>query len=359
MTTTQIDPARVKETSAKVIGYLTGAVATAMMHLGDQLGFYRALHGAGPITSAELAAKAGVDERWTREWLHSQVSAGLIQYAGDGRFQLTDEQAAVLADEANGAFLIGGADVVMALIRQKERVQQSIVTGLGVPYDALGVEHAAAEIRFSEPWMRANFIPTILPELGLVPKLTAGAKVAEIDCRSGGTSLEMAKAFPKSEFHGYETSGLCHEKSKERLVSLGLRNITFHKAGFDALGTDPVFDFILTWDCVHDMPDPAAAMRTIRAALKPDGVWLLIDIKGMPTPEENYQHPMGAGPILYSISVLDCLALSTCDHHGAGLGTLGLPEPVAKKMAREAGFTRFTVREFNSKPLSGFYEIRP
>lgn len=358
MATTKMDPARVKEVSGKAIGYLTGAVVTAMMHLGDQLGLYRALRGAGPITSADLAAKAGVDERWCREWLHSQVSAGLIQNAGDGRFEMTEEQAAVLADEANGAFLVGGADVVMALIRQKERVQQSIKTGRGVPYDALGTEHAAAEIRFSEPWMRANLIPVILPGLGIVPKLTAGARVAELDCRSGGTSLEMAKAFPKSEFHGYETSSLCNVKANERRAALGLDNITFHKAAFDALGADPVFDFILTWDCVHDMPDPMGAMRAIRSALKPDGTWLLIDIKGMPTPEENFSHPLGAGPILYSISVLDCLALSTCDHRGAGLGTFGLPEPKARQMATEAGFTQFKVHDFN-KPLSGFYEIRP
>jgi SAM-dependent methyltransferase len=263
----------------------------------------------------------------------------------------------VLADDANGAFLIGGVDVVIALLRQKDRVQQSLQTGRGVPYDDLGVEHAAAEIRFTEPWMRANFVPVILPEIGVAAVLADGGRAAEIDCRSGGTSLEMAKAFPNSQFQAFETSGLCHEKALERLAASGLKNLTFHRAGAEALGPDASYDFILTWDCVHDMPDPAATMRAIRAALKPDGVWLLIDINGMPTPEENYDHPLGAGPLLYSISVLDCLALSTCDH-GAALGTFGLPQPLARKMAAEAGFTRFTVRDFG-KPLSAFYEIRP
>ncbi len=356
-----MDPARVKEISTKALGYMTGAVVTAMVHLGDRLGLYRALRGAGPVTAQELATKVTLDERWVREWLHSQASAGLVQFVGDGRFQLTDEQAAVLADEENGSFLIGGFDVIMALIPQKKRIQKSFQTGRGVAYDGLGLDHWAAEIRFAEPWMRANLVSRVLPELGLKKKLKAGGKVAELWSRSGGTCLEMAKSFPKSEFHGYETSSLCHNKAVERLAEAGVKNLTFHEASVDALGPDASFDFILTWDCVHDMPDPAGAVRAIRRALKPDGTWLLIDINGMPTPEQNHNHPLGAGPLLFSISVLDCLGLSSCDHDGAALGTFGLPEQKARAMVTEAGFTRFTVRDFSAigKPLSAFYEIQP
>jgi hypothetical protein len=129
-----------------------------------------------------------------------------------------------------------------------------------------------------------------------------------------------------------------------------------HHAPASALKPNASFDFILTWDCRHDMTDPAGAMRAIRAAIKPNGTWLIVDINGMPTAEENYQHPLGA--LLYGFSVLDCLGCSTHEEGGAGLGTLGLTEPVARRMTAEAGFTRFTVGDFGN-PLNSFYEVRP
>jgi 2-polyprenyl-3-methyl-5-hydroxy-6-metoxy-1,4-benzoquinol methylase len=205
--------------------------------------------------------------------------------------------------------------------------------------------------------MRANLVPVILPGLdGVVSKLTAGARVADVGCGSGKALMEMAKAYPRSDFHGYDSSELAIGFAEAHLGQSGLRNVTFHRAAANSLPRDASFDFILTWDCLHDMTDPAEAMRLIRAAIKPDGTWLIVDINGMPSPEENYIHPLGA--LLYSFSVLDCLACSTCEEGGAGLGTLGLPEPVVRKMTAEAGFTRFTVRDFGN-PLNSFYEIRP
>jgi 2-polyprenyl-3-methyl-5-hydroxy-6-metoxy-1,4-benzoquinol methylase len=357
MTTGALDPKKVEEITDRAIGYLSGAAISALVYLGDQLGLYRALREAGPVTSAELAARSRLHERWVREWLHGQASAGLVRYAGDGRFELTGEQAAALADEANPAFLPGGFALTFSLFQQWERLHESFRTGRGVPYNQLGADHAVAESRFSAPWMRANLVPVILPGLdGVTPKLVAGAKVADVGCGSGKALLEIARAYPNSQFHGYDSSELAIRFAKEHLAASGLTNVAFHHAAASTLKPDASFDFILTWDCLHDMTNPAGAMRAIRAAIKPDGTWLIVDINGMPTPEENYNHPLGG--LLYAFSVLDCLGCSTSEDGGAGLGTLGLPEPVARQMTAEAGFTRFTVRDFGN-PLNSFYEVRP
>jgi len=357
MTTDALDPKKVEEVTERAIGYLSGAGVSALAYIGDRLGLYRALGESGPSTSAELAAKARLHERWVREWLHGQASAGLLRYAGDGRFELTSEQAAVLADEDNPAFVGGGFALMFPLLQRWESVFESFRAGRGVPYNDLGPDHAVGESRFSSPWMRANLVPVILPGLdGVVPKLTAGAKVVDVGCGSGKALLEMARAYPRSDFHGYDSSELAIGFTEAHLARTGLRNVTFHRSAANTLPRDASFDLVLTWDCLHDMTDPAGAMRAIRTAIKPDGTWLIVDINGMPTPEENYAHPLGA--LLYSFSVLDCLACSTCEEGGAGLGTLGLPEAVARKMSAEAGFTRFTVRDFGN-PLNSFYEVRP
>jgi 2-polyprenyl-3-methyl-5-hydroxy-6-metoxy-1,4-benzoquinol methylase len=357
MTKGALDPRKVEELTDKAIGYLSGAGVSALVYIGDRLGLYRSLGESGPSTAAELAARANLHERWVREWLHGQASAGLVRYAGDGRFELTPEQAAVLADEDNPGFVGGGFALIIPLLQRWDRLFESFRTGRGVPYDELGADHAVGESRFSSPWMRANLVPVILPGLdGVASKLAAGAKVADVGCGSGKAVLEMARAYPRSEFHGYDSSELAIRLARANLARSGLGHVTFHRAAANALPGDASFDFILTWDCLHDMTDPAGAMRAIRGAIEPDGTWLIVDINGMPTPEENHSHPLGG--LLYAFSVLDCLACSTCEDRGAGLGTLGLPEPVARKMAAEAGFTRFTVRDFGN-PLNSFYEVRP
>jgi len=354
---TTLDVQKIEETADRAIGYLAGATISAMVFLGDQLGLYRTLSAAGRISSSRLADQASLDERWVREWLHSQASAGLVSYLGKGLYELTAEQAAVLADEENPHFITGGFALIFPLLQQHKRLIESFQTGRGVPYSGLGVEHAVGESRFSAPWIKSNLVPTILPALeSVTTKLSEGAKVADVGCGSGTALLEIAKAYPKSQFHGYDSSEVAITLAEECLAKSGLTNVMFHHVSADSMAADASFDFILTWDCLHDMLDPLTAMRAIRAAIKPDGSWLIVDINGMSTPEENYEHPLGG--FLYSISVLDCLACSTCEEGGQGLGTLGFPEPIARKMVAEAGFTRFTAHDFGN-PMNSFYEVRP
>lgn len=346
----------IDELAERALGYLSGGAVSALVCLGDQLGLYRALADAGAVTSGELAARVDLDERWVREWLHGQAAAGLVDWA-DGRFQLTGEQTALLADDDHPAFLAGGFALLFSLFQRWERLPESFRTGRGTPYNELGPDHARHESRFSAPWMQANLVSAILPDLdGVTDKLAAGAKVADVGCGSGRALLEMASAYPQSEFHGYDSSEVATRAARENLRACGLTNVTFHRAGADTLDPDASFDFILTWDCLHDMTDPAAAMRAIREAIKPDGTWLIVDIAGQPTPQENYEHPLAG--LLYGFSVLDCLGCGTSADGGAGLGTFGLPEPVARRMATDAGFTRFAARDFDN-PLNAFYKVRP
>lgn len=354
-----MDPDRVKAFLFLVFGHLTGAVTSAMIHLGDRLGLYRALYAAGePLTAAELAARTGLHERWVREWLYGQACAGVVEYRGEGRFALSPEAALVLAEENSPVFSAGAFHSLpeqFALVRE---LPNCFRTGLGLPYDALGSEGAVGIERFLAPWFRTFLVPLVLPALdGVVDKLERGAKVADIGCGAGVALVQMAEAFPRSEFHGYDISQHALARARENVAAAGLTNVSLHCEGAERLPSDGSFDLITSFDCIHDMTHPREVMRAVRKALKEDGTWLIADINARPTFEENLQHnPMAA--MMYGISVLACLSSSLSEPGGEGLGTLGFSEPVARAMAAEAGFTRFKRHDFGN-PVNAYYELRP
>jgi len=353
-----IDPEKVKASAERVFGFLGGAVISGMIYLGDRMGLYRALQEAGPVTSEQLARKTGLHERWLREWLHGQAAAGLIDYSGNGHFTLSPEMAMVLADENSLMFLAGGFCALPQQMAVLERLPESFKSGLGLPYDAFGPEGARGIERLLAPWFRTQLVPVALPKLdGVVAKLAAGAKVADVGCGAGVALLEMAKAYSKSVFHGYDISQYALERAEASKVKSGVRNASFHDANGDALPGDESFDFITTFDCIHDMANPAAVIRAIHRALKPDGTWLIADIHGEATLEENLAKNPMAG-LMYGFSVLGCMSSALSEPGGAGLGTLGFNEPVARAMTAEAGFTRFERHDFEN-PINAYYEVRP
>lgn len=353
-----LDMDKAKKTAEHVLGLLSGALVSGMIYLGDRLGLYRALHGSAPLTSEELARKTGLHERWVREWVQGQAAAGLLDYTGDGRFALSPEAALVLADENSLLFLAGGFCALPQQMAVLERLPEAFRTGLGLPYDAFGPEGARGVERFLAPWFRTQLVPVALPKLdGVVPKLQAGAKVADVGCGGGVALIEMAKAYPRSEFHGYDISHHALARAEANKAEAGVRNVTFHNATTDGLAPDASCDFITTFDCIHDMAHPGAVIRAIRQAIKPDGTWLIADIHGQETFEENLaNNPLA--PLMYGFSVLICMSSSLSAPGGAGLGTLGFPEPVARQMVAEAGFTRFRSHDFNN-PINAYYEVRP
>jgi 2-polyprenyl-3-methyl-5-hydroxy-6-metoxy-1,4-benzoquinol methylase len=353
------DPDKLRAFAKHVFGALEGAMTSAMIHLGDRLGLYRALVEAGvPVSSAELAERTGLHERWLREWLHAQGAAGVLEYTGDERFSLSPEAEVVLATESHPAFGCGMFSSLPQTIAVVEKLPEAFRTGIGLDYDAFGPEGARGVERGFAPWYRALLVPLALRRVaGLTPILEAGVRVADVGCGGGIALIEMAKAFPKSRFHGYDISKFALDRAEANRREAGVDNVEFHDARHDPLKGDASFAFITTFDCLHDMTDPAAAMRQIRAALADDGIWLIADIKSKPSFAQNVaDNPMAA--LMYGTSVLSCMSSALSEPDGLGLGTLGLHEELARRMAAEAGFTRFERLDLDH-PVNAFYVVRP
>ena len=357
--TSPIDPDRLKAYSFLLFSKLEGAVTAGMVHLGDRLGLYSEMsRQARPLTSVDLAAATGFDERWVREWLHNQAAAKLVAYDGDGRFSLTPEATAVLADPDHPAYGMGMFHRLPQTMHHLESLPESFRSGVGFDYDAHGVEGAAGIERSFEPWYKNFLVPVGLPTLdGVVEKLEAGAKVADVGCGAGVAVCLMGEAFPNSTFGGYDISLHALERAEARRLRMGLRNARFHDARVEPLPSDGSLDLVTTFDCIHDMTHPQEMMNSIRAALKEDGTWLLVDIKARESFEENIEkNPMAS--LMYGISLLSCMASALSEPGGAGLGTLGLPESKARGMAAAAGFTRFRKLPVEHS-LNSFFEVRP
>ncbi len=357
--TDQIDAEALKMFSYQVFTKLEGAVTAGMIHLGDQLGLYTTMKQADqPLTTEELAGRAGLAERWVREWAHNQAAARLIVADSEGRFSLTPEAAVVFATPDHPAYGMGMFHRLPQTMHALEGVRESFRTGVGHDYDSHGPQGAVGIERSFEPWSNANLLPTVLPAVeGLVARLEAGASVVDIGCGAGSAVLLMAKAFPQSAFRGYDISQFALARAAQKLADSGLANAEFDDPRESPMPVDGSVDFITTFDCIHDMTHPTEMMSIIRSALKPDGVWLLVDIKALDTFEENARkNPMAS--LMYGISVLSCMSSALSEADGEGLGTLGLSENKARAMAAAAGFTRFRKLDVEHS-VNAFYEVRP
>lgn len=357
--TTEVDPDKLKLYSFQLFTKLEGAVTAGMVHLGDQLGLYRAMRDIGrPVSTHELAEATGTIERWVREWAHNQAAARMIEAHPDGTFALSPEAAVVLADPHHPAFGMGMFHRLPQTMNALEHVRDSFRTGVGHDYDSHGPEGAVGIERSFEPWNRAFLLPVVLPAIeGLVERLRQGAAVADVGCGAGSAVLLMAEAFPASHFVGYDISQYALARARAKLDASGLANVEFHDPRHQGLPGDHSLDLVCTFDCIHDMAHPQDVIEAIRASLKPDGVWLLVDIKALDTFEENMRkNPMAS--LMYGISVLSCMSSALSEPGGLGLGTLGLSESTARRMAEQAGFTGFRRLEIEHS-VNAFYDIRP
>jgi SAM-dependent methyltransferase len=356
---TSLDSDRLRAVQFLVFSKLEGAMTAAMIHLGDRLGLYRALASSdSPLTSAELADRAGFAERWVREWAFNQAAARILTVDDSERFSLSPEAAAVLADPANDAFGMGWFHDLPQAMAALETLPDSFRTGLGHNFDSRGREVAVGMERSFEPWNRAHLVTEVLSELDDVTgKLTGGGRAVDIGCGAGGAVLLLAEAYPASHVAGYDISEHALARAAERLGDSGLANASFHDARVDPLPDDHSVDLVTTFDCIHDMTDPQGMMNTIRAVLRDDGAWLLVDIKALDTFAENAErNPMAS--LMYGVSVISCMSSGLSEPGGVGLGTLGLSPARAEAMARAAGFTRFRTLPVEH-PVNAFYEIRP
>lgn len=352
-----LDPDEVGAFAFHVWNYKQGEVVSLMIHLGDRLGIYDALDGAGPVSAGELAAITNLKERWLLEWLRGQAAAKLLDYRGDDRFELTPIGAAVLADETDSLAFAAGAfgtptppDVVDGLV-------DAFRTGLGLSYDQLGKAAAHRTERMLGPWARLALVPRILPALdGVVDKLEAGAKVLDVGCGAGVALFTMAGVYPQSRFCGYDPSENAIGRAREKAAEMGLENVELVCARGEELPAEAGFDLVITFDCLHDMTRPDLVMQAIRRTIKDDGTWLLKDIRSHHEFEKNLRNPMLA--MMYGFSVSACMSSALSESDGMGLGTLGLPPKLAEEMTVTAGFSAFLQHDFED-PANLYYEVRP
>lgn len=348
---------RTRQFAFKVWSYKQGEVVSLMIHLGDRLGLYRAMAGAGPLTAGELAGRTGCHERWLLEWLRSQAGAGLVSTVDGDTFELPAEATPVLAEEDSSIWFAAGAfGGGIAPPEVVDRLADAFRTGIGLSYDDLGPSAAHGVERMLGPWSRLALVPVILPALdGVVDRLSAGARVADVGCGAGVAVLALAEAFPESHFDGFDLSRHAIHRARANLAAAGLDNAAFHVCEAAELPEGP-FDLIMTLDCLHDMPRPAEAMAAIRRSIAPEGVWLIKEIKAGSTWADNQKNPLLA--MMYGTSVATCMSSALSEPGGAGLGTLGMDRVRAEDMCRAAGFGVFRVHDFDD-PANLYFEVRP
>ncbi len=333
------------------VGTLLGG---SMAVLGDRLGLYRAMAGAGPLTPAELAERTGTAERYVREWLSAQAATGYVTYEGDGRFTLPDEHAIPLTDETSPACVIGAFETALAAVQSTDRLTDAFRTGAGVGWGEHHHDLFEGCERFFRPGYRANLVTTWLPALdGVVPDLESGIRVADVGCGQGASTILMAEAFPAARVAGYDYHRESIATARERARAAGVQDrVAFEVApadGYPSAG----YEVIGFFDSMHDLGDPVGAARHARAALADDGVCFLIEPLAGDRIEDNL-NPVGR--IYYAFSTLLCTPGSLSQPGAAGLGTQA-GEARLTAVLREGGFTR--VRRAAETPFHMVIEARP
>lgn len=359
------EPLSTEDVGGVVGAAMSGAMTLQMIFIGDALGLYCALkQSGGPVTSAELAARLGLNERWVREWLYQQASARLVECdAGAGRFWTTKAQQDVLANEdgpdASPFFAGGTAAGIFHITDHRDWLLKCFKTGDGLPYDAHGVGCATGVKRELGVWTRHFLLERVSSLPGLRPRLEAGAKVADVGCGAGLAVCLLATAFPKSEFLGYDVSHNALDLAVEDAKARALGNARFFNCNLPdgSLPGDASLDFVYVLDALHDMAHPDEVLAAIRKSLKPDGLFLICDINSRGGPPANIaSHPMA--PLMYGFSVSVCMGSGLSAPNGMGLGTLGFPKEVAERMVLEAGFSSLEVLDWQSH-MNAYYLVRP
>ncbi len=345
---------KVEELAFRVVGDMGGAFTMALGYVGDRMGLFRAMAGAGPVTSAELAAKTKLNERYVREWLRAMVAAEYIDYdAPSGKYVMTDEQAFVLANEESPMFVGGAFHFTTPSIWNVPKIMDAFQKGGGISYSEIGKEIPEAIERFFRPGY-VNFL--VKDWLGAVPGLTArlekGVSVADIGCGCGQSTVTMGKAFPKSKVLGIDYHGPSIERARKLAAAGGLGNVEFLQAPAHEIPKNRKFEMICSFDCIHDMVDPLATLRAIREALAEDGVYIWSEPNATANAHEN-RNPLGKA--FHSISPLHCMTVSLA-HNGAGLGTV-IGESGARGLAKEVGFSGFERLPIQN-PFNQFFALR-
>ena len=338
----------------QAVGDFGSILTGALVVLGDRLGLYRHLADAGrPLTSAELAAAAGCAERYVREWLNGQAASGYVTYV-DGRYALDEEQATAFTDESSPACVIGGFQAMLAATRAIDRLSVVFRTGEGLGWHEHHDDLFRGTERFFRPGYLANLTTSWIPALeGVEDKLRRGAKVADVGCGHGASTIIMARTFPESAFTGFDYHAPSIDAARKAAAEAGADDrVSFEVASAKEYpGTG--YDLVAFFDCLHDMGDPTGAARHVLSSLAPDGTWLIVEPFASDDTAGNL-NPIGR--VFYSASTLVCTPASLSQEVGTALGAQA-GETRLRDVVTAAGFTRF--RRAAETPFNLVLEARP
>lgn len=339
----------------KMLSEASVAYTAPLVVLGDRLGLYKAMAGAGPLTPAELAKSTGTDERYLREWLGNQAASGYVEYHADtGRYSLPAEHAMALADEDSPIFIQGGFEIVAAMFRSAETMEKAFRSGHGVGWhEHDGCLHRGVD-RIFRPSYLASLVSSWIPSLqGVEDKLKTGALVADTGCGFGSSTIIMAQAYPESTFVGFDFHPESIEKARRKAEDAGLSDrVSFEvasAAGYPGKG----YDLVTMFDALHDMGDPIGAAEHVRDTLSPDGTWMIVEPYAGDTVSDNL-NPVGR--MYYAASTMICTPGSRAQEVGMALGAQA-GEARLRDVVTRGGFRHF--RRAAETPLNLVFEARP
>lgn len=349
----QADESRLQELAGKVVGDIAGAMGVFMAYIGDQSGVYRAMRDAGPLTADALSKRTGINSKYLHQWLGSNAAAGYVTYEPGGeRFSLSPEQATVFAEEGHPACLQGFIQGIVSQFETHQKALDTFVSGEGRSWGDHSQCLFCGTDRFFRPGYAANLLDNWIPALdGVEDKLKAGAKIADIGCGRGSSTILLAEAYPDSTVYGIDFHEPSIDEARRRAESAALSNVEFLVAKAQDYPGDG-FDFACIFDALHDMGDPVGAARHIRETMKPDGTFMLVEPLAGDTMEENF-HPIGQ--IFYGFSTTVCTPASLAQEVGLGLGAQAGEKRLANVL-REAGFR--TIRRATQTDTNMVLEVR-
>lgn len=349
-----MNEAKLNELLGKMVTELGAAWTGASVIIGDQLGLYGALTANGPLTSAELAQETGTAERYVREWLATQAASGYIEYDGQTeRFHLSPEQAMVFANLDSPVIMTGGFYSLQAAYEGVPRMVEAFRTGQGVGWgDHCNCLFCGTE-KFFGPGYRANLVSSWLPALdGVVAKLQAGGKVADVGCGHGISTIVMAQAFPNSHFYGFDVHQPSIDRARELAAEADVRNVTFELAKAKEYPNQQ-YDLVTFFDSLHDMGDPMGAASHVRTTLHPEGTWMIVE----PNAQDDLAGNLNpVGRVYYAASTLVCVPASLSQEVGLAIGAQA-GEAKLRQVVMQGGFTRF--RRATETPFNMILEARP
>ncbi len=351
---TTIDMDKLMAFVFKAVDEVGATLNTALVVLGDKLGYYTAM-AAGPVTPAQLAAATGTGEPYAREWLNAQAAGGYVDYdAAAGRYLLAAEQAAALTDPGSPAYLPGFFQIALGTTHDVDGVIHAARSHGGLGWHEHHTDvHDGCE-RFFRTMYNTHLVGEWLPALdGVVDRLLDGARVADVGCGHGASTIIMAKAFPNSRFIGFDYHGASIDTARERAEDAGVDDRVSFEVAAAAEFPGTGFDLVTTFDALHDMGDPVGAARHVRSALAPHGTWMVVEPMSGDTVSDNL-NPVGRA--YYGFSTLLCTPSSLAQEVGLVLGAQAGPARI-REVVTAAGFTRFASAA--QTPFNRVMEVRP